>query len=102
MNMHSYVCCSKDNIQNDSIVKRLSLLSLLADKNRLQILCILSKKEHCVCEIESHIDASQSLISHHLSSLKDEHLVMSKKDGRKMMYALTKKGKIVIQALSLL
>lgn len=102
MNMHSYVCCSKNLDKNQSIIKNLSLLQLLSDKNRLQILCILQSKEHCVCEIKSHIDASQSLISHHLTSLKNADLVSYVKVGRKVMYSLTKKGETVMKALSVL
>lgn len=102
MNMHSYVCCSNTLENKSNIIRNLSLFQLLSDKNRLQILCILQDKEHCVCEIESHIDASQSLISHHLISLKDADLVSCTKIGRKVMYTLTTKGKALMKSLSLL
>lgn len=93
MNMSSYSCCSPVSTEFKKIDKLSALLKLVGENNRLQILCILGKGAHCVCEIETHIDASQSLISHHLKDLKEGGLVRCEKKGLKVYYSLTQKGK---------
>ena len=69
-----------------------SLLKIVSDNNRLQLLCILQHGEHCVCELMEHVKLSQSLISHHLKDLKDFNLVSDRKDGKWSYYFLTSKG----------
>jgi len=100
MNMDSYRCCSK-NITNTKEVEALSsLLKLVSDNNRLQLLCILQNGEHCVCQLLDHTKRSQSLISHHLKDLKDAGLVVDRKDSKWSYYSLTKKGIEIINLLS--
>lgn len=76
-----------------------SLLKLIGEENRLRILCILESGEHCVCEIEEHVDQSQSLISHHLKDLKEAGLVIDKKKGLRAHYSLTEKGQKIINTV---
>lgn len=68
------------------------LLKLISDNSRLQILCILQKDEHCVCELIEKTKLSQSLISHHLKDLKNYGLVSDRKQGKWSYYSLTPKG----------
>ncbi len=76
-----------------------SLLKLVAEENRLKLLCILSEGEHCVCEIMEHVDMSQSLISHHLADLKSAGLVIDEKRGLRVYYQLTEGGKKILALL---
>lgn len=69
-----------------------TLLKLISDNSRLQILCIIQKDEHCVCELIEETKLSQSLISHHLKDLKDYGLVSDRKQGKWSYYSLTPKG----------
>lgn len=69
-----------------------NLLKIVSDNSRLQILCILQKDEHCVCELMSETKLSQSLISHHLRDLKNANLVSGRKDGKWVHYSLTTEG----------
>jgi len=79
-----------------------SLLKLVGEESRLKILCLLRQEEHCVCEMLEHFDMSQSLVSHHLSDLKDAGLIQDRKKGRRVFYSLTKKGqKITDQVFAL-
>src|SRR5574344_1501225 len=53
-------------------------LKIIAEENRLKILCILNKeKEACVCSILKELNLSQNLTSHHLKVLKDFNLISS-------------------------
>ena len=97
MNMCSYNCCKSSSNISINIEENAKILKLLGEPNRLRIMCILSNEsEHCVCEFESHIpDASQSLLSHHLSDLREGGLVISEKRGQRSYYKLTSYGKRV-------
>lgn len=102
MNMNSYNCCSDKTKESQRILSQLDLIKLLADKNRLQILCVLNTKRHSVGELVTHLGVSQSLVSHHLISLKELRLVTSIKIGRSVVYSLSKKGTQVIKLLKIL
>lgn len=93
MNMRSYSCCSVDNKEYKKVDSLSSVLQLVDEGRRLQILCILRQGDHCVCEINNHLNASQSLISHHLKDLKDGGLIKDDKKGLNVFYSLTPKGK---------
>ena len=93
MNMRSYNCCQNNTKEFKKINSISNLLKLVAEENRLKLLCLLRQGEHCVCEIISHFEMSQSLVSHHLADLREENLVVSRKEGRQVYYSLTAKGK---------
>jgi DNA-binding transcriptional ArsR family regulator len=92
MNMSSYNCCSSKSSAYEKVYSLSSLLKLVGESSRLQILCILKHGDHCVCEINKHIKASQSLISHHLKDLKDGGLIKDNKKGLNVFYSLTSEG----------
>jgi len=60
----------------------------LADDTRQQILVMLVEKEMCVGDIVEAFDLSQPSISHHLSVLKQFHLVTSRKEGQQVFYSI--------------
>lgn len=102
MNMNSYKCCNDLTSANQQVLSQLSLLKLLSEKKRLQILCILHTKNHPVRDLVEHLQVSQSLVSHHLMALRELSLVKAEKSGRQVNYSLTIKGKNVIKLLKLL
>lgn len=65
------------------------LLKALADKNRLKIVSILARKEHCVCELMVITGLSQNLISHHLATLKKADLASCRRQGKWIYYLMT-------------
>ena len=97
--MGSYNCCSPDKSEFKRITSLSSLLKIVAEKNRLKLLCVLKNEEHCVCEFMGHIDMTQSLISHHLADLKTAGLVIDEKRGQKVYYRLTKLGMKIMALL---
>jgi ArsR family transcriptional regulator len=99
MNMHSYDCCSKTSPKSKKLGELSSLLKMVSENSRLQILCILHTDEHCVCELIKETKLSQSLISHHLKDLKDSNLVSDRKDGKWAYYSLTNEGKRITNLL---
>ncbi len=98
--MGSCNCCTFDKLEFKQVTSLSSLLKLVGEVSRLKILCILEQGQHCVCEIEKHVNQSQSLISHHLKDLKKAGLVADEKRGLWVYYFLTKKGEKIKALLS--
>jgi DNA-binding transcriptional ArsR family regulator len=67
------------------------LLKLAASSTRASILFVLAKhKELAVQDIASELDMTHSAVSHQLAVLSGADIVISKKLGRMMCYAISK------------
>ncbi len=62
------------------------LFKAIAHPTRLEILQLLRNGERCVCEIFPALDIEQPNVSRHLSVLKKEGVVSSRKEGLKVIY----------------
>ena len=87
--MEPKCCLNKQTIKE--VGQTAALLKIVAEKNRLKILCTLKSGERCVCDIWQDLDIPQNLASHHLKVLKDAGLIDFRKDGLKMIYWIKKK-----------
>ena len=65
-----------------------NIFKAMWDPSRLKILYILSKSSLCVCDIAQVLDMTQSLVSHHLRTLRNLNLVRFKKQGKQVIYSL--------------
>jgi len=66
------------------------LLGLLANKNRLLILCALEKSPLTVGELGAYVpDISQPALSQHLSLLKAAEVISSEKSAQNVQYAIS-------------
>lgn len=84
--------CKKNSCKTKNLNLLANNLQIIAEPNRLKILCILSSGPKCVCEIEKELNLKQNLISHHLKSLRDSGLVVAKKEGLWKHYSLKSKS----------
>lgn len=84
--------CCVNNKTLKEVSQTADLLKIIAEENRLKILCILKTGERCVCDIWQDLDIPQNLASHHLKVLKDAGLIDSCKDGLRMIYWIDKKA----------
>lgn len=64
------------------------LLKLLANEQRLVVLCRLSGGEMSVTELGEHVDLSQSALSQHLAKLRADKLVATRRDAQTIYYRL--------------
>lgn len=64
------------------------LLKLLANEQRLTVLCRLSAGEMSVSELGRHVDLTQSALSQHLAKMRAEGLVATRRDGQTIYYRL--------------
>lgn len=65
-----------------------TILKVLSDSSRLEILDLLSCGELCACDLLEHFQFSQPTLSHHMKSLVDNELVTTRKMVIKHMYQL--------------
>ena len=64
-------------------------LRCIGEPTRLLILKLLADGEKCVGELTSVLNKEQSLISHHLRSLKECNIVKERQEGQKVYYKIT-------------
>lgn len=58
----------------------------LSDTTRLQIFWLLCHQEMCVINIAALLDMSSPAVSHHLRSLHDNGLIVSRRNGKEVCY----------------
>ncbi|VVE72956.1 transcriptional regulator [Pandoraea anapnoica] len=66
-----------------------ALLRALANEDRLLILCQLTRGELSVGELEAQLDIRQPTLSQQLAVLRSEALVTTRRDGKRIYYAVT-------------
>lgn len=64
------------------------LLKMLANGQRLRVLCLLAGGELSVGQINDRIDLSQSALSQHLAKLREEGLVATRRESQTIYYRL--------------
>src|SRR5689334_6374999 len=64
----------------------------LGDETRLLLLELLSPGEQCVADLMDATGLGQSLVSHHLRTLRHAGLVHDRRDGRWIFYSLAEAG----------
>ncbi len=84
-------CCQENSKKMQDILKLKEFLKIISDTNRLRILCLLIKKELCVCEIFKALQLPQNLVSHHLAKLKKLSLVEERKESTFTIYNINQK-----------
>lgn len=77
------------------------LLVLLANPQRLRILCTLLEGERSVSELEAVVDLSQSALSQHLARLRDARIVTTRRAAQSIFYTLAdERAARILEALA--
>ena len=63
-------------------------LKLLANTERMLLLCQLSQGERCVSELEEQLDIHQPTLSQQLAVLRNEGVVNTRRDGKNIYYSV--------------
>ena len=66
-----------------------SFLKMLANKNRLMILCSLVDKECSVTELNKSVPLTQSALSQHLAALRKAGMVSTRRQAQTTYYSVT-------------
>ncbi|MGE4584015.1 MAG: ArsR/SmtB family transcription factor [Sphaerochaeta sp.] len=64
------------------------ILKALSDSNRLAIFLKLTEGEACVCELLKVFSITQGTLSHHMRILSEADLVVGRRDGKWIHYAV--------------
>jgi DNA-binding transcriptional ArsR family regulator len=76
------------------------VLKLLANPERLLLLCQLSQGEMCVSDLEQALDIHQPTLSQQLGVLRGEGVVETRREGKNIFYSVADPA--VLQILALL
>jgi DNA-binding transcriptional ArsR family regulator len=66
-----------------------SLLKGLANESRLMIVCVLAEGEHSVGQLNRRIKLSQSALSQHLAVLREQGMVLTRRESQTIYYRLS-------------
>ncbi|WP_084009871.1 ArsR/SmtB family transcription factor [Pandoraea oxalativorans] len=75
-----------------------ALLRALANEDRLLILCQLTQGERSVGELEAQLDIRQPTLSQQLAVLRSEALVTTRRDGKRIYYAVAQGAVLAVLA----
>lgn len=76
------------------------LIKLMAHKDRMVVLCLLSQREMGVSELREFTQLSQSAFSQHLAVLRKNELVKIRKESQQVFYSLEDgRVSIILKAL---
>ena len=79
----------KCNMPEESELYDLSdFFKVLGDSTRAKIMWALDEHELCVCHLAALLNMTKSAISHQLRALRDANLVINRRDGKNIYYAL--------------
>jgi DNA-binding transcriptional ArsR family regulator len=84
----------------DSAARACNLMKVMANPDRLLLLCQISQGEKSVGELEELVGICQPTLSQQLTVLRDERLVSTRRDGKKIYYSMAStRAMAVIQVL---
>lgn len=93
--------CDCDAIHQDAVARALKnrperreldqlsdLFKILSDRTRIAILQTLDQNEMCVCDLANVLDMTKSSISHQLATLREAHIIKSRRAGKEVYYTM--------------
>jgi len=83
----------------DSAAKACGLLKVLANPDRLMLMCQLSQGELCVSELEMRLGIRQPTLSQQLTVLREQGLVSTRRDGKSIFYSIASQEAVAVMAV---
>lgn len=81
--------------------KACSLMRVMANADRLMLLCQLSQSEKSVGQLEKLLNIHQPTLSQQLTVLREAGLVSTRREGKNIIYSITSQSALaVMQVLS--
>ena len=76
------------------------LLKVLANQDRLLLLCQMTQGDYCVSDLEQLTGVRQPTLSQQLTVLREENMVSTRREGKQIFYAIaSKEAMAVLQTL---
>lgn len=82
-----------------SAAQAVGALKVLANADRLLLLCQLSQGEMCVSELEEELDIHQPTLSQQLAVLRTEQVVSTRREGKNIYYSVADPALLEILAV---
>jgi DNA-binding transcriptional ArsR family regulator len=79
-----------------SATETCSMLKKLSNPDRLMLLCQISQGECCVSDLEEALDIHQPTLSQQLGVLRNEGLVSTRRDGKRIYYSVASKEALAV------
>ncbi|WP_019938714.1 metalloregulator ArsR/SmtB family transcription factor [Bordetella sp. FB-8] len=79
-----------------SAEKACMLLKVLANPDRLLLMCQLSQGEWCVSDLEKQLEIRQPTLSQQLGVLREHGLVATRREGKSIFYSIVSKEAIAV------
>ena len=79
---------AKSSTSDQSLANLCQLFHLLSDKNRLRIVLMLAEGERDVTSLCKELHLAQPTVSHHLGLLRMNRVIVNKRNGKRVIYAL--------------
>ena len=89
----------RDRPPLDRVVRAAQQTKALGDPTRFALATTLGEADElCVCDLSWVLERAENLVSHHLRVLRSARLVDSRRDGKMVMYSLTERGRVLLEA----
>jgi DNA-binding transcriptional ArsR family regulator len=83
----------------DQAEGRARQVKALSDPTRLTLAAAVAEGEElCVCDAAWVLERAENLVSHHLRVLREEGLVTSRREGKMVLYSLSERGRLLLDA----
>ena len=83
-------------VMQAAAAKACALLKVLANPDRLLLMCQLSQGELCVSDLEEQLGIRQPTLSQQLGVLRDNELVETRREGKSIFYSIASKEAIAV------
>ncbi|MDR6202174.1 metalloregulator ArsR/SmtB family transcription factor [Paraburkholderia graminis] len=84
------------SVMQASAEKACALLKVLANPDRLLLMCQLSQGELCVSDLQEQLGIRQPTLSQQLGVLRDSELVATRREGKSIFYSIESKEAIAV------
>lgn len=79
----------RPSMDAEKIAKIADVLKTIAHPVRLSVIEVLDERDSMtVSELQEHLTIEQSLLSHHLTKMKDRGILTARRDGKNIYYTL--------------
>ncbi|MGT2508864.1 metalloregulator ArsR/SmtB family transcription factor [Cupriavidus basilensis] len=76
-----------------------ALLKVLANQDRLLLMCQLSQGELCVSDLEARLGIRQPTLSQQLGVLRENGLVTTRREGKSIFYSIASQQALAVMAV---
>ena len=97
--MNSRTLTLNPDLLRKAAAEAVAALKVLANGDRLLLLCQLSQGEMCVSELEEALDIHQPTLSQQLGVLRTEQVVSTRREGKNIYYSVADPALLEILAV---